>query len=185
MSTRSDIIAQCADGTWARIYCHSDGYLSHNGRILFDHYTSQSQIDALIALGDLSVLGPEIGVKHPFDSPSYRDQTIYDQHQRLYGRMCRAYGRDRGEAGTGASRGATIQAVWPEQNTWTEFTYVWTEGQWFVGDPDAGTQTLVNLGDALQGKIGVTPSVKAFGMVLGTHTAHDPKRPTQHKWKSK
>ena len=78
MSTRSDIIVQRADGKWHRIYCHSDGYLSHNGQILFDHYNSQAKAESLVQLGDLSLLGPEIGVKHPFEGPSifYRVKTL-------------------------------------------------------------------------------------------------------------
>lgn len=56
MGTRSDIIVHLADGTWKRIYCHWDGYLSHNGRILFESYNTQKKAEALVAPGDLSSL---------------------------------------------------------------------------------------------------------------------------------
>ncbi len=49
-----------------------------------------------------------------------------------------------------------------------------------VGDPDQGTQTLIDLGDALQGKKTLCPSVKAFGMVIGQHAPSDPSKP--HGW---
>ncbi|HSI42018.1 MAG TPA: hypothetical protein VLA00_15860 [Xanthobacteraceae bacterium] len=183
MGTRSDIIVHRADGTWARIYCHWDGYLEHNGRILFDQYTSQDQAEALVALGSLSKLGPEIGVKHPFDSPRPWTDATDAEHRRKYGKMCTAYGRDRGEKDVSADVGETLHAVWPPEDTWTEFTYVWDAGKWWVGDPDEGTQTLIDLGDALLGKKTLKPAVKAFGMVLGRHNAVDVK--DGHSWSSR
>lgn len=179
MGTRSDIIVHKADGTWARIYCHWDGYLEHNGRILFDHYTSQGQAEALVALGDLSILGPELGKKHPFDPPRH-GTPAYEDYQRKYSGWCKAYGRDRGEKDTAAETGDTLFAVWPEAESWTEFTYVWDEGRWLVGIPDEGTQTLVDLGDALLGKRTIAPAVKAFGMVIGKHHAAKPGK--DHGW---
>lgn len=185
MGTRSDIIVHKANGTWHRIYCHWDGYLDHNGKILFDHYTTQKQAEALVALGDLSSLGPTIGRKHSFDGPKFGTPS-YDKWRALKATMCTAYGRDRGEADVAGNIGESLFAVWPEQDTWTEFTYVWADADmrekpvdpcWWVADPDKGTQDLVNLGDALQGKISVRPNVKAFGAVIGRHTAHDPFKP--------
>lgn len=69
MGTRSDIIVRRTDGSWKRIYCHWDGYLEHNGKILFEHYNSQELAEALVAPGDLSSLGEIVGEKHPFDAP--------------------------------------------------------------------------------------------------------------------
>lgn len=183
MGTRSDIIVHRADGKWHRIYCHWDGYLSHNGQILFEHYTSQALAEKLVQLGDLSSLGPSIGKKHPFELPR-SDSPEYAKARERHYAMCTAYGRDRGEKDVAGTVGDTIQAAWPECDTWTEFTYVWDDGCWWVGDPDEGTQTLVNLGDALMGKEKVTPRVKAFGAVIGQHQKHDPKQPDSHKWNS-
>ena len=180
MGTRSDIIVHCADGSWKRIYCHWDGYLSHNGRILFDHYTTQALAEALVAPGDMSSLAPKCDkpAGHSFDN-------------KIEG-YCVYYGRDRGETGVEPRVGKSLQAIWPPEDTWTEFTYVWADQNitdkprdpcWWVGDPDEGTQTLINLGDALMGKDKVTPRVKAFGMVIGQHAPHDPKKPDDHKWR--
>lgn len=194
MSTRSDIIAQFSNLKWGRIYCHWDGYLAHNGKILFEHYTDQKKVESLIMLGDLSILGPEIGKKHKFDW----NGDLYDRHkkklitdaeyEKLQAKgyeMCTAYKRDRGEKGTDPTIRDTLAQVWPEEDTWTEFTYVWRDGAWLVGDPDEGTQTLVNLGDALLGKKIITPKVKMFGgAILGKHLPHDPKDPDSHKWAS-
>lgn len=181
MGTRSDIIVHMADGRWGRIYCHWDGYLEHNGKILFDHYTDQKHAESLIALGDLSVLGPSIGRKHPFDKPRY-GTPAHELHEKRYAGMCTAYGRDHGEKDVAARFADTLAAAWPETDTWTEFTYVWDDGRWWVGDPDESTQTLIDLGDALTGKKTLKPAVKAFGMTIGRHAAHDPKNPDTHNW---
>lgn len=36
--------------------------------------------------------------------------------------------------------------------------------------------------DALTGKKTLKPAVKAFGMIIGQHAAHDPAKPADHKW---
>lgn len=146
MGTRSDIIVHRTDGKWARIYCHWDGYLSYNGRILFDHYKDQKKVEKLVELGDLSSLKENIGRKHSFDNVSKT--------------MCTFYGRDRGEKDVDARVGNSIDEVWPESGSWTEFTYVWasaifpgeTEERfgWFVGDPDGRPAGLIPLKEALE-----------------------------------
>jgi hypothetical protein len=88
MSTRSNIGIEEADGSITAIYCHWDGYPSHNGKILLEHYKEASKVRSLIALGDLSSLGPEIGEKHSFDS---------DGEMARANGWSTAYHRDRGE----------------------------------------------------------------------------------------
>ena len=157
MGTRSDIIVHRADGKWKRIYCNWDGYLSHNGRILFDHYGSQKKAEKLVGPGDMSVLAPRC---------TKPKGHTYENKVEGY---CVYYGRDRGEKNVAGIVGDSLAEVWPEAETWTEFTYVWTDGKWYVADPDQGPQTLIELGDALKGKRTLCPSIKAFGMVIGTH----------------
>ena len=67
MGTRSTIALEFADGTVQQVYCHWDGYLSHNGRILQEHYSDPFKLQRLIALGGISSLDREIGEVHPFD----------------------------------------------------------------------------------------------------------------------
>ena len=59
------------DGSYKGVYCHSDGYLTYNGAMLLDHYNSREKADALIALGDLSLLCeklyPDPDKPHGFD----------------------------------------------------------------------------------------------------------------------
>ena len=174
MGTRSDIIVHRADDKWARIYCHWNGSIKHNGRILFEHYASQEKADALVALGDLSSLGEEIGKKHDFDwrakfvnsKTSYGDKLTPRQKAEMnrLDKMCNAYGRDRGETDVDARVFDTLVEAWPGNNCGTEFTYVFDEGEWYVGDPDEGSQTLVKLGDVLAGKADAPKTaIKAFG----------------------
>lgn len=82
MGTRSAIAIAHGDVIKA-IYCHWDGYLDHNGRILLEHYHSP-KTNQLISLGDLSSLGKEIGEKHSFEDNSHPE-------------WCKFYARDRGE----------------------------------------------------------------------------------------
>lgn len=103
MSTSSVIARLNTDGSIDVITCQKDGYLSHVGVILQTHYTDPAKVAELIALGDLSKLGPEIGVEHPFGCGRDGEPSCAE-YQRLYGDMCLAYGRDRGEEETAALR---------------------------------------------------------------------------------
>ena len=109
MGTRSTIAIQNEDGTVTGIYCHWDGYLSNNGRILEENYTTEEAVRELIALGDLSSLGETVGTKHDFDNAPRGE--------------CNAYGRDRGETGVDADT----------RNRWDdfdqEFNYLFVPGE--------------------------------------------------------
>lgn len=85
MSTRSTIWMKNEDGTFTGIYCHWDGYIENNGKILFHHYQDLNKLKSLIALGSISYLCPNVSTNmpHSFDSP-VPDVTV-------------AYHRDRGE----------------------------------------------------------------------------------------
>ena len=59
MATRSTIGIRHEDGSVTKIYCHWDGYIEHNGGILQKYYNTAEKIEPLLALGNLSVLGPK------------------------------------------------------------------------------------------------------------------------------
>jgi hypothetical protein len=102
MGTRSTIALEFADGSVQQVYCHWDGYLDHNGRILQEHYSDPFKLRDLIDLGDISSLRPEIGAGHPF---SQFDTTMTtEQFDALYGEMTTFYGRDRKESGCNAKK---------------------------------------------------------------------------------
>ena len=130
MSTRSRIAILNSDNSIRMIYCHSDGYLDYNGRILLNHYTDAAKVAELIDLGDISSLGEEIGVKHPF-APDWQN---YDAYKAQYGKMTRAYGRDREETGIEARTFPSLDAI--PADYFEEFFYLFTPTgwQWFPGE---------------------------------------------------
>lgn len=122
MGTRSRIGVMHGDNCKS-VYCHWDGYLDHNGRILLEHYDS-SKANHLVALGDISglrnnVVIPE-GVEHSFDAPA-KEITIF-------------YGRDRGEEGTEFKTDTTFESFLERaDNCGAEFYYIMRDGVWYVG----------------------------------------------------
>jgi hypothetical protein len=127
MGTRSMIGVLNEDGTATAIYCHWDGYPSNNGQILLDHYSQADDTKraALLSLGDLSSLNPEIGEAHDFNARSYADSDPRAA-------WCVAYGRDRGETGIEARTFAL--ADWPSyaDGCGAEYVYLWRDGAWYV-----------------------------------------------------
>jgi hypothetical protein len=120
MATRSTIALEYADGTVGQVYCHWDGYLDNNGKILLKHYQDPFKLRKLMDLGDLSSLRPEVGVQHSFD-----DQQA-GEHQ------CTFYGRDRGESGTEAKSFKDF-ADYAENHQHEEYEYILRkDGNWYV-----------------------------------------------------
>ena len=60
MGTRSTIALEYADGTVGQVYCHWDGYLEHNGKILRDYYTDPFKVRNLLDGGDMSSLSETV-----------------------------------------------------------------------------------------------------------------------------
>lgn len=95
MGTRSTIALERTDGTVCKIYCHWDGYLDHNGRILVEHWCDPQKMELLLDGGNLCTLGQDIGQTHPQDRPQYGTPE-YDVYRQMYRSGCEFYGRDRG-----------------------------------------------------------------------------------------
>jgi hypothetical protein len=118
MATRSTIALEFADGTVGQVYCHWDGYLDHNGKILQESYSNPFILRDLIDLGDLSSLAPMIGTKHDFDT-------------RVEG-VCTFYGRDRGEDNVNA-RYYKDFADYHANAQFEEYNYILrNDGKWYV-----------------------------------------------------
>jgi hypothetical protein len=60
MATRSRIAIENQDGSVTSIYCHWDGQIYSNGKILNENYTTKDKVEELIALGNLSSLNETI-----------------------------------------------------------------------------------------------------------------------------
>ena len=131
LSTRSTIAIELADGTVKQVYCHSDGYLSYNGRILFEHYSDPAKLEELINLGDISVMGLEIGVKIDFNNRL----TFTENNQAT---QCRIYGRDRGESGDDARLFWNF-GMYEMTHYREEYSYILrNNGTWYVAIGEGG-----------------------------------------------
>jgi len=56
MGTRSRIGIELSDHSVVSVYCHWDGYVEHNGRILVEHYQDREAVKELIDGGSMSSL---------------------------------------------------------------------------------------------------------------------------------
>ena len=87
MATRSKIAIRKIDGKVESIYCHWDGYPTHNGKILKDFYKTPERVQELIDLGNISSLGqfikPHPEMEHSFDMPQPNTTVAYerDRHE--------------------------------------------------------------------------------------------------------
>ena len=132
MGTRSRIGVMHGD-VCKSVYCHWDGYLEHNGAILLEHYDS-ARANHLVAMGDISSLGPKIGEQHPF-SPftSDEDKVAYEAASKEG--WTTFYGRDRGETGVDFASDLTFADFLARaKGCGAEFYYIMKDGVWYVGD---------------------------------------------------
>lgn len=101
MSTRAHI-ATIQNVELVFIYLHFDGYPSHAMKTLQEHYNTQEKVDALISMGDMSVLANDLetsifyardrgeekvihkGERHLHDGVSYVYKFINDEWK-IYG----------------------------------------------------------------------------------------------------
>lgn len=126
MATRSRIGIENPDGTVTSIYCHWDGYPSHNGHILVNHYKDRQKVESLIALGDISSLDEQVECPegHSFEN-------------RVDGYTV-AYHRDRGE-GLRQRLNQTVNGF--IRSDIEEYGYLFTQqGEWICIDGSARTQ---------------------------------------------
>jgi hypothetical protein len=128
MATHSIIAKQNEDGSYESIYCHFDGNPDGVGKMLKEHYTDPKKVDELMKLGDLSILGAEIGVQHPFYSDQCEDCKDYDEYLSKYGTMCVAYGRDRGDKYTTSIKSETLEDLLSKAGG--SYLYCYREGKW-------------------------------------------------------
>ena len=152
MGTRSRIGVMHGDKVKS-VYCHWDGYLEHNGAILQEHYNS-AKANNLIALGDLSSLGTQIGEKHAFSQFDLPPEEV-EAYKELTRDWCTFYGRDRGEKGTEWKVADTFEEFLEQADgCGAEFYYIMKDGVWYVGTTYENTHPLSKrltlLSDALE-----------------------------------
>jgi len=120
MSTRSTIAFARGNGIILQVYCHWDGYLAHNGKLLQEFYNDYALAEQLVIKGDISSLGKYITPTtdtHSWINPE-EGCTVY-------------YGRDRDEDNVNP-RQFTSFRDYIENARFEEFNYIWRTGEWFV-----------------------------------------------------
>ena len=120
MATRSTIAVIDNDGTVKQVYCHWDGYLSYNGRLLKQEYNSLKLANELVSFGDMSILAENINPTHPDHS--------YDSAQEG---VCVYYGRDRGESNTDPKVFKDLNEFLDKRRD-EEYNYLFKDGEWLV-----------------------------------------------------
>jgi hypothetical protein len=132
------------------VYCHWDGYLEHNGAILQEHYDS-SLANQLIAMGDLSSLGTQIGSKHPF-SPHFDEGSKVAYEAAKDQGYCTFYGRDRDEKDVEWKVAHTFEEFLDQVDACGgEYYYVMENGVWYCGGMYGDfARRLVRLDEALE-----------------------------------
>lgn len=115
MGTRSNIQVEISDGKSLAIYAHWDGYPSHMGQHLLDHYNTQELAEDIVRHGDMSSIG----------------QTIKD---------CVFYKRDRDEDGEHIEPHEIDTFTISSKKQGQEWQYQFVNGKWYV-DHNTGTWT--------------------------------------------
>jgi hypothetical protein len=126
MATSSYIGRKNEDGNVEYIYCHWDGYLDHNGKILFEHYTHENDVLDLLEQGDLSTLearvNPDKDEDHSWENPAVG--------------VCVFYMRDRGEKKKNLE--AKITDDFESLAGEVDFVYLFQDGAWFYQRKNSG-----------------------------------------------
>lgn len=138
MATRSLIAKQVGEDKFRTIYCHWDGYLEHNGKVLLEHYNTPEKLDELLGLGAISFLAPKVnpdpGKPHTYENPQ-EDVT-------------RAYARDRGDEFHPA-QDLSYQEL-TDERSWADYVYVFGEdGKWRYAQPWQEDKSLKDLEEAV------------------------------------
>ena len=115
MSTRSIIGKQNPDDTISFIYCHFDGYPSGVGQTLVENYKTETYVDELLKLGDLSILDKYLGEVQDFTNPRSE--------------WCLAYGRDRGESDT-EYKTVPYDAFFESSIRGEDYKYLFSNNEW-------------------------------------------------------
>lgn len=122
MGTRSRIGIEYPDGIIESVYCHWDGYPDHNGKILQESYTTIEKVLELLAQGDMSSLGANIGMKHSFDARPDDD-------------TCTFYKRDRGESDVDSIKHLNLDEYMKYlERSDAEYVYLYRLQAWWVWD---------------------------------------------------
>lgn len=127
MSTHSVVGVMHGDKCKA-VYCHWDGGLNYNGKMLFKNYDSP-KANHLVSLGSISSLERSVAASnesHSFDTPE-KGVTVF-------------YGRDRGDTGQEFQVFHSDQEMFEYYDV--DYYYVMRDGVWYFSNGFHGWMTL-------------------------------------------
>ncbi len=126
MSAKSCIAMKKKDGIYKSIYCHNNGYLKHNGYLLYKHYSDPIEVEILLSLGDISKLEenifPDITKEHNFDN--CQDNVTV------------AYHRDRGEDLRFEVFSSKEKLLNYFSKSVLDYLYIYEDNKWYFVDKD-------------------------------------------------
>ena len=122
MSTRSNIGIENNDGTVTFVYCHHDGYLAGVGQTLLDNYTTEEEVRALLAPGDMSACYARCDLPQRYPAGAFAHSFKHPTKGH-----CIYYGRDRGELGIKAQTKHRAEAEDEMDNV---YAYIFKGGAW-------------------------------------------------------
>ena len=129
MGTRSNIGIVNEDASVTAIYCHWDGYPSHNGKMLLNRYNDISIVNQLMLLGDLSSLREKL---YPNDS---KPHTFQNQQEDV----CVAYGRERNESDVDCKIFKDI-SDFEKFGSGVDYQYLFEDGVWMYRNCNQDTE---------------------------------------------
>ena len=94
------------DGSFKGVYCHSDGFPCHTGKLLVENYDTFEKIEELLAMGAILRLGHTITASVFFHR---------DRGERL--ELTRGFG--------------TWLSLFEAQHCPHDYNYVWLDGSWY------------------------------------------------------
>lgn len=81
MNTHAFIAKKTGADKYKAIFCQFDGYLSHAGKILAEHYDTTEKVDALLSLGGIESLGEQLCA-----APENADEYESEKYTVAFGR---------------------------------------------------------------------------------------------------
>lgn len=139
MSTHA-VVAVMHGEVCKSIYVHSDGYPEYLGAVLNKYYDS-TKANFLVAQGDCSMVGIDIGEKINFDD---RLTFVKDAELNLsVATQCRFYKRDRDEENVEFLVSHSFNELTDKYGL--EYYYIMRDGEWFVSINGRTLQSLANM----------------------------------------
>ncbi|HEX8218021.1 MAG TPA: hypothetical protein VF914_02280 [Chloroflexia bacterium] len=131
MGTRATIGVLNEDNSVEAIYLYWDGYPEWAGKRLVEYWSRFSKIRELFKLGDLRVIGKEIGAAHNSNDPAVLDQ--YPDWCRFMLRDKYAWQEDPDDEPHDAELFSSVEEFLEAgEASYALFAYLFKSGEWYV-----------------------------------------------------